>query len=119
MIRIEFSRQTGPLIRSCSAHAEVCERGIRVECSVAAVKTMLRLGATCIRVQDSWGADVEIVWNTDARRGGMTGHNCVRHTFSEELRLPPGTYTAVVTFYAKNGLGSDSVTVRTDAVTVV
>ena len=117
-MRIEFGRQTVQLIRSYSVCAEACEGGIRVVCSLSAAQTMLRLGVTCIRVQSKYGEDVETVWNTDTRRGGMTGCGCARHTVSETLRLPPGIYTAVVTLYAKSGLGSDSVTCRTEPVTI-
>lgn len=114
---MEFGRQSGRLFQSYSACAEACEAGgLRVVCSVSAVQTMLRLGLTCIRIQDAFGADVETVWNTDTRRGGMTGYNCSRHTVAEVILLPPGTYTAVVTFYARNGSGSDTVTVRTEPV---
>ena len=119
VIQVEFGRQSGRLFQSYSACAEACEAGgLRVVCSVSAVQTMLRLGLTCIRIQDAFGADVETVWNTDTRRDGMTGCSCSRHTVEESVCLPPGVYTAVVTFYAKNALGSDSVSCRTKPVRI-
>ena len=108
----------GRLIHSCSVRAEPCPGGLRLECSVSADQTMGRMGVTCIRVQNRFGADVETIWNTDALRGGMTGHQCARHIVSEMICLPPGAYTAVVTFYAKNSLGLDAVTCRTAPVIV-
>ena len=119
MIRVEYGSRPGRLIQTCSARAEAGEAGcMRVVCSVSAARTMLRLGATCIRIRDAYGADVETIWNTDARRGGMTGHNRNRHTLCEEISLPPGEYTALVTFYARSGLGSDTVTCSTNPVTI-
>lgn len=119
VVKLEFSRASGRLIQKCSARAQSCgSGGIAVVCSVTAAQTMPRMGVTCIRVQNEQGKDVETVWNTDVRRGGMTGYECRRHTVCEEICLPPGVYTAVVTFYVKNGFGSDSVTCRTNTVAV-
>lgn len=119
VVKLEFSRASGRLIQKCSARAQSCgSGGIAVVCSVTAAQTMPRLGVTCIRVQNDQGADVETVWNTDSRRGGMMGFRCSRHSVTEEICLPPGVYTAVVTFFARDSGGSDSVTCRTNAVTV-
>lgn len=119
MIRFEYGRLSGRFIQSYSARAIAFPGGIlRIECRLTASRTMLRLGVTCIRVQDAHGADFETVWNTDVLRGGMTGYGSDRHSLTEEVAVPPGTYTALVTFYARNGLGSDTVTCRTDPVTV-
>lgn len=119
MIRLEYGGgQQGNLIRAYSAEAEACEDGVRIVCSLAAAQRLQRMGVSCIRLQDASGATVETVWNTDARRGGMTARNCSRCTVRELVRVPPGVYTALVTFYVKGSLGSDSVTCRTVPVTV-
>ena len=109
----------GRMIRKYSADAQTVVPGeLRVVCSMSAVQPMQRLGVSCNRIQDAYGADVETLWNTDTRRDGMTGCSCSRHTVEESVCLPPGVYTAVVTFYAKNALGSDSVSCRTKPVRI-
>ena len=118
MIRLEYGGRQDSLIREYAARAEACEDGVRVVCSLTASQRMQRMGVTCIRVQDASGADVETVWNTDARRGGMTARSCGRCRVSELIRVPPGTYTALVTFYVRSSLSSDSVNCRTEPVTV-
>ena len=119
MVHLDYGRATGRMIVHCSARAEAVGNGaMRIVCSVAAAQPMHRMGVTCIRIQDVYGTDVETLWNTDARRGGMTGHDCRRHTASETICLPSGVYMAVVTFYARNSSGSDSVTCCTDPVTI-
>lgn len=119
MEQTEYGGHPGQTIRTWSAIAQPAERGcMRVVCTVSAAQEMTRLGVSCIRIRNRYGADVETIWNTDACRGGMTGHNCARHTVSELIRLPAGEYAAVVTFYAKSGQGSDSVTCRTEPVKI-
>ena len=110
---------SGRYIQSCSAESFDCGNGLmKVKCRITAARRMPRLGVTCIRIRDQHGADVATIWNTDTFRDSMTGYDRDKHVTSEGVVLPPGTYTAIVTFYAKNGVGSDSRTYRTEPVTI-
>ena len=108
------SDRTGRLIQTCRATLCFTESGqLVVRCRITATRRMQRLGVTCVRIQNCFGADAAIVWNTDPLREGMTGYNCSAHEIVEPINLPPGTYTAAVTFYAKTVADSDARTCRT------
>lgn len=91
---------------------------LKVDFYVTATGVMQKIGATSIAVYKCNGTYVGTIWYTNPGRSGMMGSNDYYHSDLETYTVTPGSYYVVVTLYAKNSSGFDSIPVTTGCKTI-
>ena len=91
---------------------------LKVDFYVTATGVMQKIGATSITVYKCNGTYVGTIWYTNPGRSGMMGSNDYYHSDLETYTVTPGSYYVVVTIYAKNASGFDSIPVTTSCKTI-
>lgn len=91
---------------------------VKIEFTLSTLGTMTKIGASKIEVYKSDDTLVETFKYTTKGYEDMMGSNTSRYSSSINYSGVPGQkYYAVVTFYASNSSGSDTVTYTTATVT--
>ena len=91
---------------------------LRISFQITGTGLMTDIGATKIELKTSDGTTVKTFRYTDSGYSNMMGKNDVYYSsYITYSGMPGRTYYAVVTFYAGNNSGSDSISYTTISVT--
>lgn len=92
---------------------------LKVSFDVTGTTTMAYIGASSISIYKSNGTYVTTLLWTDSGRGGMMASNTIYNGDTESVYVGPGSYYAVIGFYAQKPSGSiGTKTVQTGTKTI-